>query len=217
VGDLWVKSIPAGATVTADDGTTRVTPATFSRLGEGLHHLRFALTGYQERELEVEVRGGEVAMPAPVILEKVPVKTEQFDGVWVMRPTKRLNWGSTLTVHGTTASVTMEFSEDLPRNSSGWEHFPAPYDKSTLFYQWSAEATSVEVTSPTIINFYWSEWKFSWEPHDLPYAILMRNYRRPSRMKEGYFDTVIPPSKAWGFVLKGTDLVSGDFIYHRIR
>jgi hypothetical protein len=217
VGDLWVKTIPAGAAVTADEAMTMVTPATFTGLRAGRHHLRIGLAGYQRQEIDVEVKGGEVAMPEAIILEPVPVKTEQFDGVWVMRPNKKSDWGSTLTINGTTASVTLEWSQDLPRKSSGWEHFPAPYDKSTLFYQWSAEATSVRMTSPTTIEFNWSEWKFTWEPHGLPYAILMRSYHRPSRIPERYFDIVIPPSKDWGFVLKGTDLVSGDLIYHRIR
>jgi hypothetical protein len=219
VGDLWVKTIPAGAAVTADDAMTTVTPATFSGLRAGRHHLRIALTGFETEEKDVEVKGGQVAMPEAIMLvaKPVPVKTEQFDGVWVARPTKKSDWGSTLTINGKTASITLEWSQDLPRKSSGWEHFPAPYDKSTLFYQWSAEATSVEVTSPTTIDFLWSEWKFSWEPHGLPYAILMRSYHQPSQIPERYFDNVIPPSKDWGFVLKGTDLVSGEYIYHRIR
>jgi hypothetical protein len=194
-------------------------PATFSGLPAGRHHLRIVLEGYQGQEIDVEVKGGEVAMPEAIVLVAKPVvvKTEQFDGVWVMRPTKK-DWGSTLTINGTTASITLEYSADLPRNSSGWEHFPAPYNKSpTIFYQWSAEATSVKVTSPTTIDVLWSEWKFSWEPHGLPYAILMRDYQRPKRMKAGAFDAAIPPSRDWGFVLKGNDLVSGDFIYHRRR
>jgi hypothetical protein len=157
-------------------------------------------------------------MPEAIILEPVPVKTEQFDGVWIAPPSKKSGWSSTLTINGTTASITLEWSQDLPRKSSGWEHFPAPYDKSpTLFYQWSAEATSVQVTSPTTINIFWNEWKFSWEPHGLPYAILMRSYHRPSRIPERYFDLVIPPPKDSGFVLKGTDLVCGEYIYHRRR
>jgi hypothetical protein len=218
VGDLWVKTIPSGAWVTADDAMMKTSPATFSGLQAGRHHLRIVLAGYQGQEIDVEVKGGEVAMPDAIILEAVPVKTEQFDGAWVARPSKKSDWSSTLTINGKTASITVEFSEDLPRKSSGWEHFPAPYDKSpTLFYQWSAEATSVQVTSPTTIDFLWSEWKFTWEPHGLPYAILTRSYRRPSRTPERYFDIVVPPPKDWGFVLKGNDLVTGDWIYHRRR
>jgi hypothetical protein len=217
VGDLWVKTVPAGAWVTADDAEMKASPATFSGLSAGRHHLRIVLDGFEKEEKDVEVKGGQVAMPEAIVLVAKPVKTEQFDGVWVMRPNKKSNWGSTLTINGNTASLTLEFSQDLPRKSSGWEHFPAPYDKSTLFYQWSTEATSVRVTSPTMIDFWWSEWKFSWEPHGLPYAILTRSYHRPSRIPDRYFDIVIPPPKDWGFVLQGTDLVCGDFIYHRIR
>jgi hypothetical protein len=217
VGDLWVKTIPAGAWVTADDAMMETSPATFSGLPAGRHHLRIVLNGFETQEKDVEVMGGQVAMPEAIILVPKPVKTDQFDGVWVMRPGKKSDWSSTLTINGTTASMTLEWSQDLPRKSSGWEHFPAPYDKSTLFYQWSAEATSVQVTSPTTIDFLWSEWKFTWEPHGLPYAILMRNYHRPSRMPERSFDLVIPPPKDWGFVLKGSDLVSGEYIYHRRR
>jgi hypothetical protein len=218
-GDLWVKTIPAGADVVVDGVIMKTTPATFSGLAIGRHRLVISLEGYETTERDVEVKAGQVAMPDAIALvaKRIVVNTEPFDGVWVARPNKKSSWGSTLTINGTRASITVEFSEDLPRKSSGWEHFPAPYNKSpTLFYQWSTEAKSVQV-SGTAINIFWNEWTFSWEPKGLPYAVLLRNYRRPTGTMDRSFDLVVPPPKDWGFTLQGSDLQSGGYTFHRRR
>ncbi|MDB6146564.1 MAG: hypothetical protein JWO45_228 [Spartobacteria bacterium] len=218
-GDLWIKTIPAGADVVVDGVIMKTTPATFSGLAIGRHRLVISLEGYQTTERDVEVKAGQVAMPDAIALVAKPVvvNTEPFDGVWVARPDKKSSWGSTLTINGTRASITVEFSENLPRKSSGWEHFPAPYNKSpTLFYQWSTEAKSVQV-SGTAINIFWNEWTFSWEPRGIPYAVLLRNYRRPTGTTDRSFDLVVPPPKDWGFTLQGSDLQSGGYTFHRRR
>src|ERR1700737_641822 len=67
-GGLWVDTTPAGAKVIVDAGSiVRRSPATFSNLAAGKHHLQIVLDNYMTEEREVEVKGGEVASQGIVL------------------------------------------------------------------------------------------------------------------------------------------------------
>jgi serine/threonine protein kinase len=67
-GGLWVDTTPAGAKVIVDAGAVvRRSPATFSNLAAGKHHLQIVLDNYVTEERDVEVKGGEVASQAIVL------------------------------------------------------------------------------------------------------------------------------------------------------
>jgi len=67
-GGLWVDTTPAGAKVIVDAGAVvRRSPATFSNLAAGKHHLQIVLDNYMTEERDVEVKGGEVASQAIVL------------------------------------------------------------------------------------------------------------------------------------------------------
>jgi len=88
-GGLWVDTTPAGAKVIVDAGSVvRRSPATFSNLAAGKHHLQIVLDNYMTEEREVEVKGGEVAsqgivlraraesrpVPTPNVVQEAPSK-----------------------------------------------------------------------------------------------------------------------------------------------
>src|SRR5205085_11649041 len=67
-GGLWIDTTPAGAKVIVDAGAVvRRSPATFSNLAAGKHHLQIVLDNYMTEERDVEVKGGEVASQAIVL------------------------------------------------------------------------------------------------------------------------------------------------------
>jgi len=67
-GGLWVDTTPAGAKVIVDAGSVvRRSPATFSNLAAGKHHLQIVLENYMTEEREVEVKGGEIASQGIVL------------------------------------------------------------------------------------------------------------------------------------------------------
>jgi serine/threonine protein kinase len=68
-GGLWVDTTPAGAKVIVDGGSiVRRSPATFSNLAAGKHHLQIVLPDYMTEEREVEVKGGEIASQGMIVL-----------------------------------------------------------------------------------------------------------------------------------------------------
>ena len=68
-GGLWVDTTPAGAKVIVDGGSiVRRSPATFSNLAAGKHHLQIVLPDYMTEEREIEVKGGEVASQGMIVL-----------------------------------------------------------------------------------------------------------------------------------------------------
>ncbi|HWY49932.1 MAG TPA: protein kinase [Chthoniobacterales bacterium] len=91
-GGLWVDTTPAGAKVIVDAGSVvRRSPATFSNLAAGKHHLQIVLDNYMTEERDVDVKGGEVASqgivlrarteprpaPTPNIVQEPPSKPAQ--------------------------------------------------------------------------------------------------------------------------------------------
>jgi serine/threonine protein kinase len=91
-GGLWVDTTPAGAKVIVDAGAVvRRSPATFSNLAAGKHHLQVVLDNYMTEEREVEVKGGEIASqgivlraraesrpaPTPNVVQESPNKPAQ--------------------------------------------------------------------------------------------------------------------------------------------
>jgi hypothetical protein len=91
-GGLWVDTTPAGAKVSVDAGSVvRRSPATFSNLAAGKHHLQIVLDNYLTEERDVEIKGGEVASqgivlrartesrpaPTPNIVQEPPSKPPQ--------------------------------------------------------------------------------------------------------------------------------------------
>jgi len=68
-GGLWVDTTPAGAKVIVDAGAVvRRSPATFSNLAAGKHHIQIVLDNYTTEERDVEVKGGEVASQEMIVL-----------------------------------------------------------------------------------------------------------------------------------------------------
>ena len=228
-GSLWISTKPVGATVIVDGSITKISPATFSNLPSGQHHLQVILEGYQTEEKEVEIQSGLVKAPGTITLlansQNVPPsssastlpqpKTDQFDGVWIGRDPSGSGWSSVLTISGgTTASMTMTLTQKRPPKYDRWSGIPSPYDKSrTLFFEWSAESTSVRVTTTTVgIN--WTEWKLKWKPSGIPYSVLQNVYGRPG---PGSFNQAYAPIQDLGLTLSGSDLTSGAWTYHRKR
>jgi serine/threonine protein kinase len=94
-GGLWVDTTPAGAKVIVDGGAIiRRSPATFSNLAAGKHHLQIVLPDYMTEEREIEVKGGEIASqgmivmravaeprpaPTPNLVQEPPIKPAQKD------------------------------------------------------------------------------------------------------------------------------------------
>ena len=91
-GGLWVDTTPAGAKVIVDGGSiVRRSPATFSNLAAGKHHLQIVMDNYVTEEREVEIKGGEVASqgialrtraesrpaPTPNVVQESPSKPGQ--------------------------------------------------------------------------------------------------------------------------------------------
>ena len=54
-GAIWVSTDPAGATAILDGSTTMTTPATFSHLPYGRHHLRIEKDGYASKDQEIDL------------------------------------------------------------------------------------------------------------------------------------------------------------------
>ena len=68
-GGLWVDTNPAGAKVIVDGGSVvRRSPATFSNLAAGKHHLQVVLENYMTEEREIEIKGGEIASQGMIVL-----------------------------------------------------------------------------------------------------------------------------------------------------
>jgi len=68
-GGLWVDTTPAGAEVIVDGGSiVRRSPATFSNLAAGKHHLQIVQENYITEEREIEIKGGEVASQGMIVL-----------------------------------------------------------------------------------------------------------------------------------------------------
>ena len=103
-GGLWVDTTPAGAKVIVDAGSVvRRSPATFSNLAAGKHHLQIVLDNYMTEEREVEVKGGEVASqgivlraraesrpaPTPNVVQEPPSKPAQKEDEEKVAPAKK--------------------------------------------------------------------------------------------------------------------------------
>ena len=68
-GGLQVDTIPAGATVIVDGGSIiKTSPATFSNLAIGRHHLQIVRPDYLTEEREVEVKEGQIAAQGVITL-----------------------------------------------------------------------------------------------------------------------------------------------------
>jgi hypothetical protein len=68
-GGLWVDTTPAGAKVIVDGGSiVRRSPATFSNLAAGKHHLQIVLENYMSEEREIEVKSGEIASQEMIVM-----------------------------------------------------------------------------------------------------------------------------------------------------
>ena len=93
-GGLWVDTTPAGAKVIVDAGSiVRRSPATFSNLAAGKHHLQIVLENYMTEEREVEVKGGEVASQEMIVLrpraEPPPAQTPRAAQEALSTPAQR--------------------------------------------------------------------------------------------------------------------------------
>jgi hypothetical protein len=89
-GGLWVDTTPAGAKVIVDAGSVvRRSPATFSNLATGKHHLQIVLDNYITEEREVEIKEGEVASQGTITLRsRMPAQPEATPNV-VQQPTQK--------------------------------------------------------------------------------------------------------------------------------
>jgi serine/threonine protein kinase len=103
-GGLWIDTTPAGAKVIVDAGAVvRRSPATFSNLAAGKHHLQIVLENYITEERDVEVKGGEVASqgivlhagtesrpaPTPNVVQEPPSKPVQKEDEEKVAPAKK--------------------------------------------------------------------------------------------------------------------------------
>src|SRR5205085_3448260 len=103
-GGLWIDTTPAGAKVIVDAGAVvRRSPATFSNLAAGKHHLQIVLENYMTDERDVEVKGGEVASqgivlragtesrpaPTPNVVQEPPSKPTQKEDEEKVAPAKK--------------------------------------------------------------------------------------------------------------------------------
>jgi protein kinase-like protein/PEGA domain-containing protein len=91
-GGLWVDTTPAGAKVIVDGGSiVRTSPATFSNLTIGKHHLQIVLQNYLTEEREVEIKEGEIASQGTITLRsRMPAQPEATPNV-VQQPTQKEN------------------------------------------------------------------------------------------------------------------------------
>jgi serine/threonine protein kinase len=88
-GGLWVDTTPAGAKVIVDAGSiVRRSPATFSNLAAGKHHLQIVLDNYMTEEREVEVKGGEIASQAVVLRARTEPRPAPTPNVAQEAPSK---------------------------------------------------------------------------------------------------------------------------------
>lgn len=71
-GGLQIETTPAGATVIVDGSITKTSPATLSNLAAGKHHFQIVLPEYKTEEMDVEVKGGEVASSGLITLRALP-------------------------------------------------------------------------------------------------------------------------------------------------
>jgi hypothetical protein len=196
--------------VIIDGSITKISPATLSTLPTGQHHLQIVLEGYYSEERDVEVKAGELAFIGKITLRG---RSDQFDGKWIGHDRR---WTGILTVDGgTMARITMEASEKLSPKATRWSNIPVPYDTArTLSFEWSTDSNSVRVNG-TAIAFNWNEWKLKWEPSGIPYSLLTKIFHRPP--PAGGFSIAVPPARDWAFTLKGSELVSGKWTFHRKR
>jgi serine/threonine protein kinase len=71
-GGFSVNTTPAGAKLIIDGGSIiKTSPATFSNLAIGKHHLQIVLPDYITEEREVDIKGGEVASWEPITLRAI--------------------------------------------------------------------------------------------------------------------------------------------------
>jgi serine/threonine protein kinase len=82
-GGLWVDTTPAGAKVIVDGGSiVRISPATFSNLPVGKHHLQIVSQDYMTEERDVEIKGGEIASQGTITLRaRIPAQPEATPNV----------------------------------------------------------------------------------------------------------------------------------------
>ena len=82
-GGLWVDTTPAGAKVILDGGSiVRTSPATFSNLPVGKHHLQIVSQDYLTEERDVEIKGGEIASQGTITLRaRMPAQPEATPNV----------------------------------------------------------------------------------------------------------------------------------------
>src|SRR6202011_949812 len=94
-GGLWVDTTPAGAKVIVDAGSVvRRSPATFSNLAAGKHHLQIVLENYMTEEREVEVKGGEVASQGVVLRARAEPRPAATPNVVQEPPSKPAQKGN---------------------------------------------------------------------------------------------------------------------------
>lgn len=194
-----------------DGSITKITPAALSNLSTGQHHLQIVLEGYHSEERDIEVKAGEVAFTGKITLRG---RSDQFDGKWIGHSNPG-SWTGILTIDGgTTAKITMEASKKLSPKATHWSDVPAPYDTArTISVEWITESNSVRITG-TAIALIWNEWKFKSEPSGIPRSALLKDtHLAPA----GSFNAVTPPNRDWAFTLKGSELVSGTWTFHRKR
>jgi len=73
-GALFVSTDPPGATVTVDGGEGKTSPATFKPIAVGKHKLSIQKDGYAAKNLEVEVKAGDITAEPTVKLQALMAK-----------------------------------------------------------------------------------------------------------------------------------------------